>query len=305
MSKGKRWSEKEECLLFQHWNEYNWDQLCGMFGRTKLAIDQKARKMGLEPKSERFWTREEEEYLEDNWGSISFKSMSKKLNRSVNAIKLKGQALGLTRALWSIDDISLHQLSLAIKVDYHTVMNWIEKYDFPVKQKLVSEKARYKVVSLEAFWKWAKHHVHLIQFTKVERHILGKEPEWVVEQRKSEQKMTVKKQSSSSWSKDDIDKLIAMVNKYRYTYTDISKELKRSEAAIKRKLYDLKIKARPVRNSNVKWTPEQELELVVLFQKGMSFDYIGMQLGNKGEIAVRSKLERMGYITVAHVNKGA
>lgn len=304
MSKGKRWSEKEESLLIQHWNEYTWDQLCDMFGRTKLAIDQKARKMGLEPKSDRFWTKEEEEYLEDNWGSISFKSMSKKLNRSVNAIKLKGQSLGLTRALWSIDDISLHQLSLAIKVDYHTVMNWIEKYEFPVKQKLVSEKARYKVVSLDAFWKWARAHVQLIDFSRVERHILGKEPEWLEMHRKSEQKKIVKS-NASSWSQQEIDKLIEMVNKYRYTYTEISKELKRSEAAIKRKLYDLKIKARPVRKSNVKWTPEQEHELVLLFQKGLPFDYIGTQLGNKGEIAVRSKLERMGYIAISAVTIGA
>ena len=49
------------------------------------------------------WTKEDVEYLTEKWGNVSIPSLAKKLNRSVNAVKLKAGRLNLRK--WSICNI--------------------------------------------------------------------------------------------------------------------------------------------------------------------------------------------------------
>ena len=41
------------------------------------------------------WSKEEEEFLTENWGNLSIKAIAKKLNRSKNAIEVRKNRLGL------------------------------------------------------------------------------------------------------------------------------------------------------------------------------------------------------------------
>lgn len=43
----------------------------------------------------RKWTKEDVEYLTEKWGNVSIPSIAKKLNRSVNAVKIKAGRLNL------------------------------------------------------------------------------------------------------------------------------------------------------------------------------------------------------------------
>ena len=45
----------------------------------------------------RYWTKEEIEFLQDKWGSMNVKTIAKNLNRSVDAVMLKKNRLGLGR----------------------------------------------------------------------------------------------------------------------------------------------------------------------------------------------------------------
>ena len=43
----------------------------------------------------RNWKQEEIEYLQDNWGTVSIRSLAMNLNRSINAINVMKNRLGL------------------------------------------------------------------------------------------------------------------------------------------------------------------------------------------------------------------
>ena len=60
------------------------------------------------------WTKEEEQYLQDNWGTLSVKTLAKNLGRSENAINVRKHRLGLGSFLENGDYITFNQLKCAI-----------------------------------------------------------------------------------------------------------------------------------------------------------------------------------------------
>jgi transposase len=239
------------------------------------------------------WPKDQVEYLEERWGAVSIKAIAKYLGKSVNAVKIKADRLGLGRNLLSYDGITVNQLALAINTSYSLVKHWIKRYGFPAKSKVFANEKPILVVRYEDFWKWAEEYKHLLNFARVEPNILGPEPEWVKEKRKADQLKYNK--GCRPWTKEDDRLLISMVKAYQYTYPEIAKALRRSEGAVKRRLQDLNIKARPVRlNNHVKYTEQEIEQLLELFRKGYSIDTIAAKLG-KSALGVRGKLERMGY----------
>lgn len=191
----------------------------------------------------RDWTEEEVRYLEDRWGSVSIKGIAKGLNRSIYAVKSKATRLGLGDPRMHYDGITVHQLILVLGVSYSTIRLWIQKYRFPVKQKLFAEKEKVYVITYEDFWEWAEKNKQFIGFSKIERNILGPEPEWVEAKRRADQ---ISCRKMKPWTKEDDEQLINMVRSYQYTYPEIAKSLNRTEGAVKRRLSVLGIKYRAV-----------------------------------------------------------
>ena len=69
--------------------------------------------------------------------------------------------------------------------------------------------------------------------------------------------------------------LKSLVNAYRYTYPEIAARLQRTEGSVKRRLMELKIKARPVRIGNhTKYTLQEVKQIVDLYDRGYSIDVI-------------------------------
>ena len=54
------------------------------------------RKLVDAPRKKKQWTEKEEAYLQDKWGTVSIKGLSKALGRSENAIIVRAQRLGFT-----------------------------------------------------------------------------------------------------------------------------------------------------------------------------------------------------------------
>lgn len=243
------------------------------------------------------WMEEELSYLEDNWGSTSIKGLAKKLNRSVNAIRIKAQRIGLIDQRFAFEGITVNQLAIALNISYSLLKNWIKIYDFPAKKKLFCQENRVLVVSYTDFWKWANENKQMIDFSRLEKNMLGPEPAWVIEKRNADfiKARKIKKSSNHAWTKEEDNILKGMLSAYRYTYPEISQRLNRSEGAVKRRISDLGLKARPIRlNNHIKYKPE-EVELIVsLFDKGHCLEDIASRI-NKSALGVRGKLERLGY----------
>lgn len=245
------------------------------------------------------WTDEDVAYLEDRWGVLSRGSIAKNLKRSVLAVQLKAQRIGLGDPLTHLDGLTINQLSAALNTHYGIVKNWIKKYDMPARKKVVANSQQVWFIPYQDFWKWAEKNKQMLDFARLDRLSLGPEPEWVGVKRKADQiKLQHKPHPHNTpWSDSDDKKLIWMLEQYKYTYPELSAELKRSQGAIKRRMLDLGLKARPVRlNNHVKYTKEEEKLIIELMFDGYCFEEIATRLGKgRSALGVRGKVERMGY----------
>ena len=235
------------------------------------------------------WTEEEEQYLTDHYGSVSIKTIAKNLDRTEDSIIVRKARLGLGRFLDSGDYISYSQLLMALYGSessgnaYRHNKSWD---GFPIRTKRVYNNS-FKVVYLEDFWEWAEKNKRKIDFSKMPENILGAEPEWVKKKRKIDFACRFK---TTPWTKAEDAKLERMLMQHKYTYTDLSAELQRSEGAIRRRIWDLALDIKPVRAVNRKWTPEETAILVFMHDEGWSLEKIGAKLGRTGQ-SCRGKIQ--------------
>lgn len=238
------------------------------------------------------WSLENREYLEDSWGSVSIGAIAKNLDKSINAVLNKVQEMQLGRFLDSQDYITVNQFMKAIGRNgcwTYTLNQWVAK-GFPMKRKKVLND-RFKIIYLKDFWKWAKEYRMHIDFAKFQENALGKEPKWVKEQRKAD--IEFAKYKITPWTPQEDATLYSLLKTYRYTYRELSLQLKRTEGAIKRRVLDLGILERPLRESpHGIWTKEEIDTIIDMYYKGYKNDVIKEYI-NKSAQAVGGKLERL------------
>lgn len=239
-----------------------------------------------------YFTPEEIEYLENSWGRVSIDRIASNLNRTANSIMLKSRRLGLGSFLKSGTYITVHQLLIAIgrRGDSdELVKQWVKK-GFPLKKRKVRARS-FNIVYLDDFWKWAKEYRMHIDFSKFKENALGPEPEWVKEQRKAD--IAFAKYKTTPWTAEEDNKLKSLLKLYRYTYKQLSAELLRTEGAIKRRLCDLGIKERPLREDpHGVWAEEEVNILVDMYNRGYRSAVIKEYI-SKSELATNSKIERL------------
>lgn len=292
----RKWTEDEIEFLKDNWNELRIQEIADSLDRTYTAVYTKSKVLGLGSNKleyKRVWTEEEENYLADNWGAISVKTIAKNLNRTENAILVRVARLGLGPFLDNGDYITLNQLRVELRGTNtggsYTINQWLDK-GLPVKTRKV-KKCSFKVVYLDEFWDWAEMNSTLIDFSKLEPLAIGKEPKWLEDQRKADKEKTFFKKSP--WTEGEDRQLEKMLNEYRYTYRELSLKLQRTEGAIKRRMIDLKIVARPLRMSNHNpWSEEETEKLIDLYHKGHCNNTMANYI-NRSAQACGGKVERL------------
>ncbi len=247
--------------------------------------------------SNRSWTKEETEYLEDKWGMTSITGIAKNLNRSINSVKCKAFKIGLQRFIDQGEYVTFNQFTKAIGYggSYSYLEKRLRKLDFPVKLK-ASVNMKYKIIYINDFWEWAEQHKQDISFAKFEKGMLGEEPELEDVKRKADSKNPSKLSHNRKWTNAEDNLLIERLKSYKYTYSDLSEEFKRTEAAIKRRIYDLAISYRPVpRNTHLKWTDEENKKMFELHDKGYDTYSIAKALG-KTHLSISDRLRKVQVV---------
>lgn len=244
----------------------------------------------------RSWSAEEIAYLEEKWGVTSIPAIAKKLNRSINSIKCKAQKLGLGRFYHQGEYVTLHQLIIAIgqKQNYSYLNERLERDGFPIKYKtMINDKV--KVVYIEDFWKWTKDNQTKIDFSKFEENSLGPEESWVKDKRKLD-KAKNREYKTTPWTIQEDRRLEQELNKYKYSYIELSKMFNRTEGAIQRRICDLGLKARPIKaNNHIKWTNEEFKQLGEMIKARYNYERMSEVLGKSAK-AIRGRVYDM-YIT--------
>jgi len=239
------------------------------------------------------------QYIEDSWGVKSINAIAKNLNRSVGAILNKKGRLGLGPFLDCGEYITVHQFFLAIGRtggDEYTLGTWLKK-DFPIKRRRVHH-CSFNIIYLNDFWKWAEEYRTRIDFDKFKENAVGAEPEWVKEQRTADVEFA--KYKGVPWTTKEDNQLKSLLKLYKYTYKALSMSLYRTEGALKRRMVDLNIKERPLRESSGStWTTDQIRIVTEMYYKGYKNDVIKGYVDKSGQ-AIRGKIERLikdGLIT--------
>lgn len=243
--------------------------------------------MGSKPN----WKPEEIEKLEDMWGKASMPYISKILNRSVAAIKLKASRMQLGPHLQGGKEISFLELLRALGKagNYSYCRTSWEYHEFPMRYKKV-EKCKFAVVDIDDFWKWAKKHKWLLDFSKFETNALGKEPDWVPIKRRAD--IMAAKYKTTPWTKTEDNHLISLLNAYQYGYREISIKLCRTEGAIKRRMLDLNLKQRPIKADNtIPWTMPEIEKVFSMVEDGYK-PHVIAEYVNRSALAIRGLLER-------------
>ena len=241
----------------------------------------------------RHWTKEEMTYLEEKWGKISMPGLKKKLNRSQASIMCKARKMKLGRFLWADEYLTFNLLlkELGINSYSYKQISWIKNRQFPVKFKKVNKNI-WRIVYVEDFWRWAEKNRHFINWIRVKKNILGKEPEWLLEIRKnqSEERRMLRK---TPWTKQEDKELKRLIEMHKYTYIELSEILQRSSGAIQRRLLDLEIKARPVKADNhIKYTSEEKENIHQSILKNRTYEQISREIG-KSTKAIRGYIYRI------------
>lgn len=240
------------------------------------------------------WEEWEVEYLKDKWGENRIK-IAKKLNRSVNAINMKAAREGLGRASDCLDGITLYQLANLFNVSYGWTIKaiWIDRLRLPYKTKVIAQTMPVRYICIDDFWKWANKHKDDINFAELEENILGKEPSWVNEKRKVDQKNISHKRFNRPWTREEENVLKNMLSQYSYTYYDMSQILGRTEGAIKKRIEHLQLMKRPLRSEKCKWWADEEILILIKMKKeGYDDSVVAGELGRTAR-AVETKYSRI------------
>jgi len=246
------------------------------------------------------WNATEIEYLQDNWGYINIKTIAKRLKRTVNAIKLKAQKLNMNEFFENNSEfILLNRFCKIIYVrncDGYDLMRF-NKIGLPYTTFKKINRI-YRIIYLENFLEWFKENLHKIDISNSENGDFGAiEPEWLIEKRKADKRAIIYSKRRD-WTADEDAKLVRMLNKFQYSYREISIALKRTEGAIKRRMTDKGIKARPIKEEKRNWH-QSEIETVKnLYKKGYKSCIIAEYV-NRSALSINGLLERYSYFKYA------
>lgn len=188
------------------------------------------------PRNKCHWTQEDLEYLCENWGCSSAANMQQRLQRSWKAITDKAYRLHLGPYLMSGDYVTANQLYIALRgysgnstraLSTYKWVQRISKRGMPFHKKKMNNKS-VTVIDLDDFWKFAEERRDLFDFSLLEPLALGKEPDWVQEQRMLDKDG---KKKLKRWTQDEKQQLKDMAGKY--DIAEISERLGRTESAIR------------------------------------------------------------------------
>lgn len=299
------WTPSDEVFLRNHILDMSVPELAKALHRTINAVYCRMGKLGLKcpshPRSSRthredhkkackVWTQEDETYLEDSWGKVSVTGIAKKLDRSPQAVKIRAGRLGLGPALMAGDYITFNQFVIAFQgtqnAGGYQIESWIKKRGFPIHTKRVQDSS-FRVVYLDEFWRWAEQHRSFLDFSRMEPLSLGKEPAWVAQQRKIDA-VSYANQRKDPWTALEDQRLTYLLKQHKYTWAEISRELRRSAGAIQHRCCDLGLKDRPVRESPHNPWSAADLQLMAdMIRQGCSYTMIGDACGGRSEKAIR------------------
>ena len=236
------------------------------------------------------WSKADDELLASEWGSISIQKLAEKIGCTIPAVRIRAISLKLGPYLRASGLITITDLSIEIMGNKsHTSFfkKKFEKLGLRFHKKTI-HKRQVMMINIDEFWEWLKDHQSAVSLAKLEKNILGKEPDWVQEKRKKD--IRLKSRQQCHWTKREDERLRFLISKGQ-TLDEIGEELKRTAFAVSHRLDALGLsKAR--KDTKKDWTTKQEemLKHAMLYGEGIKE---AARLTGHSQEACRSKCYKL------------
>ncbi len=231
------WTDKEIEELKKLINEGM--KICDIakqLGKSYESVNCKMRRMGIKSQVNRVWTEEDIDFLSENWGLKSLKTIATKLNRTQIAVKYQAQKLGLGNARDNSLNVKLVDFIANTGLSKDRIVKLASKNEFPlIKQRL--EKRTFYFVNLERVLEWMEENQDLYDGSKISHDLFVNEPDWLKNKRIKDSKSKKELKSSAvtrKWSKDELMQLKDMIT-IGYTYQEIADRLNRTFHQVQRR----------------------------------------------------------------------
>lgn len=267
----------------------------------KILLNCLTRKINLHKRDNksRIWTKEECEFLKNNWGKLGKAEIATVLDRSVTAVCSQAFRIGLKQYFIYSEEITLnelHKILFKCDTDSYTIGIW-ERYGMPFKRIIPKETQEIRAIKISDFFVWFAEHKRVIDLSQTDEGCFGiDEPDWLKEKRQADKRASAYGPHNKKWTAAEDEKLKELVNSQEYGYREISVILKRTEGSLKRRMIDLKLKKRPPKAYNHNMWTDAEIEIVKdLWLKGYRSCIISEYLPNRSALAINGLLERHKY----------
>lgn len=242
----------------------------------------------------RRWTNEEITFLEDNYGKLSLDKIAKKLNRTTYAVVMKRDKMKMGPIRESCDYLTFNYVTKVLcgLTNTHS-RKFLLNIGCPAKKKKFITK-QLLIVNQKALWKWLEENRNKLNFRYMNPGDLGyPEPAWADIKRSSDKNVFKQRNRiNKNWTSHEDRQLIFLVEQYKFNAYEIAKMLNRTERAVQKRLFDIGIKARPIKCEAVLYTKEDEEMIIDMYNKGYRKEDIAKKL-NRTERSISAKLWRM------------
>lgn len=187
-------------------------------------------------RSRKKWTKEEREYLCENWGKLKVSSIAKTLKRSQKAIENQAYYLGLgTQMKWYSPNDIAYMLGLSLCT--------IKRYMDSNKLEYIRDKTKSKrrMSSENQIKRFMKNYQDLWDSRKVNINLISVKKQWYLDKVESDKKKSIKRNSTYT----DMEIKI-LIDRYKrgWTSSQMSIELNRNKKSIENKLSKLKLRGK-------------------------------------------------------------
>ena len=242
-------------------------------------------------RAQKVWNDEEINYLYETWGNKSIEAIAKHLGRTEKAVIVKSQKLSLGSFLENgYRYVTKHTLLTALGCgsDSYKNISWVKKRGLKT-HKIKRKEQCFDVIYLDEFWRWAFENQSFLNFSRFEKHALGPEPEWVAKKRKNDA-MHSYKYIRTPWTEGEDLRLRRLLKEHKYSCSELSKILHRTEGGVQRRISELKIKERPlIATKNVRWTDDEYKQLGEMIKSGYTYERMSDVLGKSAK-AIRGRV---------------
>lgn len=239
MRQRKPWCVEEDSFLAENLNNMKNVEIAEQLGRPVNSVSTRIKVLKLQRKNPlRRWTAEEDDYIIQRYGTQPISFIAKKLKRTTGAVEGRLNRLGIYGGRSNNGDLTTYDLAAELKVDVHTVYNWIRKYNMPCYQATVKTRV-FIMIEVRKFWKWAEGNKERINWCRVSKNTLVPEPAWVQQQRHCDL-MNRPQKENLNWTAEEDAKLWQMYYSLGYTQKQIGEIMGRSARGIQRRLNRLR-----------------------------------------------------------------